>query len=58
MSRPANPYKHLVQKLESLGNQASGKGDLAKANALWHEAAALKRKGIEEVNREVESKRG
>jgi len=57
MSRPPNPYRDEVQKLESLGNAMSGNGRLIEANRFWRQAAALKRKGIEEVNREVESKR-
>lgn len=49
MSRPPNPYRDEHWRLESLGNEASGRGDYAEANRLWKEAAELKRQGQQEL---------
>jgi hypothetical protein len=50
MSRPPNPYRDEHRKLESEGNAASNRGDYADAARKWREAAALKRKGQQEID--------
>jgi hypothetical protein len=49
MNAPHNPYRDEHRKLNSLGNNASGRGEHALAMNLWRQAAELKRKGAAEL---------